>query len=113
AGLRVESILESDAETVGLRPEAIRSLDIAMFEACTDDLLTHAEEAVALYAGDLAEGLGHDCFAAGRERLPHARRARPQNASASPTGTRTRSRSSLASDSPMATRIVRGAPRSA
>jgi len=69
AGLPVDAILESDAETVGLRPEAIRSLDIAMFEACTDDLLTHAEEAVALYAGDLAEGLGHDCFAAERERL--------------------------------------------
>jgi DNA-binding SARP family transcriptional activator len=69
AGLLVDAILESDAETVGLRPEAIRSLDVAMFEACTDDLPTHAEEAVALYAGDLAEGLGHDCFAAERERL--------------------------------------------
>jgi DNA-binding SARP family transcriptional activator len=54
AGLVVDGILESDAETVGLRPDAIRSLDIAMFEACT---------------GDLAEGLGHDCFAAERERL--------------------------------------------
>ena len=40
-----------------------------MFEACTGDLPAHAEEAVALYAGDLAEGLGHDCFAAERERL--------------------------------------------
>ena len=28
-----------------------------------------AEVAVELYAGDLAEGLGHDCFAAERERL--------------------------------------------
>ena len=69
AGLLVDAILESDAETVGLRPDAIRNLDIAMFEACTDDLPAHAEEAVALYAGDLAEGLGHDCFAAERERL--------------------------------------------
>ena len=68
-GLLVDSILESDAETVGLRPEAIRSLDVARFEACTEDLSSHAEEAVALYAGDLAEGLGHDCFAADRERL--------------------------------------------
>ena len=68
-GLLVDSILESDAETVGLRPDAIRSLDVALFEACTDDLPNEAEEAVALYAGDLAEGLGHDCFAGERERL--------------------------------------------
>ena len=34
---RSDAILESDAETVGLRPEAIRSLDVARFEACTDD----------------------------------------------------------------------------
>ena len=65
----MDSILESDAETVGLRPDAIRSLDVARFEACTDDLPNNAEEAVALYAGDLAEGLAHDCFAAERERL--------------------------------------------
>jgi DNA-binding SARP family transcriptional activator len=69
AGLEIDSILESDAETVGLRPDAIRSLDVARFEACTDDPACSAEEAVALYAGDLAEGIGHDCFAAERERL--------------------------------------------
>jgi len=69
AGLVVDEILESDAETVGLRPEAIRTLDVALFEACTDDLPAYAEQAVRLYAGDLAEGLGHDCFAAERERL--------------------------------------------
>ena len=69
AGLDVDAVLETDAETVGLRPEAIRSLDVARFEACTDDLSCPAEEAVGLYAGDLAEGLGHDCFAAERERL--------------------------------------------
>ena len=69
AGLDVDAILEADAETVGLRPEAIRSLDVARFEACTDDPGCPAEDAVTLYAGDLAEGLGHDCFAAERERL--------------------------------------------
>ena len=68
-GLLVDSILESDAETVGLRPEAIRSLDVARFEACTDDPDRAPEDAVLLYAGDLAEGLGHDCFAGERERL--------------------------------------------
>lgn len=69
AGLDVDAVLESDAETVGLRPEAIQSLDVARFEACTDQVSCPAEDAVGLYAGDLAEGLGHDCFAAERERL--------------------------------------------
>jgi DNA-binding SARP family transcriptional activator len=31
--------------------------------------MVDADTAVALYTGDLAEGLGHDCFAAERERL--------------------------------------------
>ena len=69
AGLDLEAVLEVDAETVGLRPEAIRSLDVAAFEACMDDPACAAERAVELYGGDLAEGLGHDCFAAERERL--------------------------------------------
>ena len=69
AGLDVDAVLETDAETVGLRAEAIQSLDVARFEACTDEVSCPAEDAVALYAGDLAEGLGHDCFAAERERL--------------------------------------------
>ena len=69
AGLDVDTVLETDAETVGLRAEAIQSLDVARFEACTDEVSCPAEDAVGLYAGDLAEGLGHDCFAAERERL--------------------------------------------
>ena len=69
AGLDPEAILESDAETLGLRPEAVRSLDVAAFEACTDHHGWLAEHAIELYAGDLAEGLAHDCFAAERERL--------------------------------------------
>jgi DNA-binding SARP family transcriptional activator len=69
AGLDLDAVLESDAETLGLRPEAIRSLDVAAFEACLDALDCSAERAVGLYGGDLAEGLGHDCFAAERERL--------------------------------------------
>ena len=44
-------------------------LDVARFEACTDDPLCAPELAVSLYGGDLAEGFGHDCFAAERERL--------------------------------------------
>jgi DNA-binding SARP family transcriptional activator len=69
AGLDPEAILESDAETLGLRPEAVASLDVTQFESCTDRPDCTAETAIALYAGDLAEGLAHDCFAAERERL--------------------------------------------
>ena len=69
AGVDLDAVLEVDSETLGFRPEAIRSLDVARFEACTDDPFCGPESAVALYGGDLAEGLGHDCFAAERERL--------------------------------------------
>ena len=69
AGLDLDAALESDAETLGLRPDAIRSLDVVTFEDCLDDIECSAERAVALYGGDLAEGLAHDCFAADRERL--------------------------------------------
>ncbi len=69
AGLDLETVLEADAETIGLRPEALRSLDLARFERCTDDPTCASETAVAVYGGDLAEGLAHDCFAAERERL--------------------------------------------
>ena len=69
AGVDLEAVLETDAETLGLRPDAISSLDVARFEACLDDTSCEAETAVDLFGGDLAEGLGHDCFAAERERL--------------------------------------------
>ena len=69
AGLDPEAILESDAETLGLRPDAVASLDVTLFETCTDRPDCTAETAIELYAGDLAEGLAHDCFAAERERL--------------------------------------------
>lgn len=69
ASVEIDAVLEADSETLGLRPEALRSLDLARFEGCTDDPTCAPETAVALYGGDLAEGLGHDCFAAERERL--------------------------------------------
>lgn len=68
-GVDPEATLEGDPETLGLRLEAIGSLDTARFETLTDPPMADAASAVALYAGDLAEGLGHDCFAAERERL--------------------------------------------
>jgi DNA-binding SARP family transcriptional activator len=69
AGLDVDAMFEADAETLGLRPDAVHWLDTDRFEASAADATCGAETAVALYGGDLAEGLGHDCFAAERERL--------------------------------------------
>ena len=64
-----DTVLEADAESLGLSPTVVASLDVLTFERCSDDPDCGPEEAVALYGGDLAEGLGHDCFAAERERL--------------------------------------------
>jgi DNA-binding SARP family transcriptional activator len=68
-GLDPDDILEADAESLGLAPRAVAPLDVLDFERCWDDPRCSPDEAVALYGGDLAEGLGHDCFAAERERL--------------------------------------------
>jgi len=69
AGFDADAILEVESETIGLRPDARIDLDADRFEVCarSDDCGT--ETAVGLYRGDLAEGLGHDCFASERERL--------------------------------------------
>lgn len=69
AGVAIDHVIETDAETIGLRPAAVHSLDVDLFDACAADPACGAETAVALYGGDFAEGLGHDCFAAERERL--------------------------------------------
>ena len=69
AGMDPDAVLEADGESIGIRPGAVDSLDVVAFEHCTDDPTCGAEEAIGLYGGDLAEGLGHDCFAAERERL--------------------------------------------
>lgn len=69
ADLDLDTILEADVETLGFRPDAVHSLDSDLFEACIADPTCGSDRAVALYGGDLAEGLGHDCFAAERERL--------------------------------------------
>lgn len=65
-------VLENDADVLGLRPGLSVDLDAVRFEACLRDHPPRAEEAVALYGGDLAEGLAHECFAAERERLADA-----------------------------------------
>ena len=68
-GIEPTAILEIETETLGIRPSATIELDSVAFEACLDGPGCTSETAVALYRGDLVEGLGHDCFAGERERL--------------------------------------------
>jgi DNA-binding SARP family transcriptional activator len=56
-------------ESIGIRADATIALDIEAFEACLDASACSSERAIGLYGGDLVESLGHDCFAAERERL--------------------------------------------
>lgn len=69
AGLDPDAILEVESDTIGLQPDARLELDTDQFEECVLNADCATETAVELYRGDLAEGLGHDCFAAERERL--------------------------------------------
>ena len=69
AGVGLERVLDVDSDTVGIRMEASIDLDVTAFEACLVDTGWGAEAAVELYGGDLLGGLGHECFAAERERL--------------------------------------------
>jgi DNA-binding SARP family transcriptional activator len=69
AGVEADSILEVETDTIGLRPDARLTLDTDRFEACARTPECSTETAVELYRGDLAEGLGHECFVAERERL--------------------------------------------
>lgn len=69
AGVDPATILDIRPDTLGLCPDAIAALDLTAFEACLDEPGCTREAALTLYRGDLVEGLGHDCFAAERERL--------------------------------------------
>jgi DNA-binding SARP family transcriptional activator len=69
AGMAADAILEVETDTIGLRPDARIELDTERFEACARSDECRTETAVELYRGDLAEGIGHDCFASERERL--------------------------------------------
>ena len=62
-------VLDIDTDTVGIRIDACIDLDVTAFEACLENDGCSAESAIELYHGDLLEGLGHECFAAERERL--------------------------------------------
>jgi len=69
AGIPPDGLLDIDGDTVGIRMDARIDLDVTRFEACLAAEACGAEAAIELYQGDLLEGLGHDCFAAERERL--------------------------------------------
>jgi DNA-binding SARP family transcriptional activator len=69
AGIPPDAVLDVSTESIGIRAEADLALDITVFEACLDAPACGAERAVESYGGDLVESLGHDCFAAERERL--------------------------------------------
>jgi DNA-binding SARP family transcriptional activator len=69
AGIASDTVLDVETDTIGLRPNVQLDLDTERFERCARSDECSREQAVGLYRGDLAEGLGHDCFAAERERL--------------------------------------------
>lgn len=71
-GIRPDSVLEIDGDVIGLRGAARLDVDAARFESALGADPARPDEAVEIYRGDLAEGLGHECFAAERERLSDA-----------------------------------------
>jgi DNA-binding SARP family transcriptional activator len=72
AGIDSDAVLEIEPELVGLRPEARVDIDVLRFEAAIRAKPPDVEAALETYTGDLVEGLGHECFAAERERLSDA-----------------------------------------
>lgn len=69
AGVESGQLFVVEADSVGLRLDAPVRLDSERFETLLKTRPPDPEAAVLLYRGDLAEGLGHDCFAAEQERL--------------------------------------------
>jgi DNA-binding SARP family transcriptional activator len=71
---RVEprQLLEIEPDVLGIREDAELDIDVQAFEAAIRARPADPETAIQLYVGDLVEGLGHECFAAERERLSDA-----------------------------------------
>ena len=69
AGIAADAVLDVGPETLGIRPETRIELDTTRFEGLVEQAPESLDEALGLYRGVLAEGLGHECFAADRERL--------------------------------------------
>ena len=72
AGLDPEHLLESDADALGLRPDVELEVDVDRFDDAVSGPASDPALAVELYQGELAECLGHECFARERERLSDA-----------------------------------------
>ena len=69
-GLTADDWIEADQDSLGIRRDVRLDLDTERFERLAlEGGCDEPESAVAMYAGDLLEGLGHECFAAERERL--------------------------------------------
>ncbi len=69
AGIDPSALLDCDKERIGLRHGITIELDVARFEDCMLGRPVRVEEAIDLYAGDLAEGIDLECLARDRERL--------------------------------------------
>ena len=72
AGVDPDRVIEADQDSIGLRPTVRLEVDAHTFERLVRCRPAEPEEALVLYRGDLAEGLGHECFAGDRERLADA-----------------------------------------
>lgn len=68
AGVDPDEVLDIDLDTIAVRSAAI-DVDVDRFDRHVRATPRSPEAAVALYRGDLVEGLGHDVFATERERL--------------------------------------------
>jgi DNA-binding SARP family transcriptional activator len=68
-GVDPETILSVEQDTLGINRSARIELDVWRFEELLNDGPDAARAGLALYRGDLAEGLGNECFAIERERL--------------------------------------------
>jgi DNA-binding SARP family transcriptional activator len=69
AGIEPDGVIEADSEMIGLRAHARGVTDVERFERLARGTGADPAAAVTVYAGDLAEGLDHECFSAERERL--------------------------------------------
>lgn len=72
AGLDPDDVIESDADALGLRPDLELDIDVDRFDQAVGGPTPDPALAVELYQGELAECLGHECFARERERLADA-----------------------------------------
>jgi DNA-binding SARP family transcriptional activator len=67
-GADPDAVVVATSDTIGLAERVSLEVDVTQFERLAVVDSDH-EEALAWYRGDLAEDLGHECFAAERERL--------------------------------------------